>query len=468
MAKSPPNPAILRRTGDLTNLVVQRQMWDTLEKIQLGIQEGQQAAQSAASSPSPVAVTSGQTTIAATPKAQRWFAGDLLLDPDVTDVHVLPTLWAQRRAPGVIAFGNRVLSRANFVPASSGGWTTLNEVMPIPLWASGLQKLRLELRFNYIKGSRSTVCRISPNPTNIDGSDFMLEACSNGTTTDQTTWCLKRGAVGSGNVVKFQAPPAGIPVVLVIEFDGTNAGTGKAQWLVGMDVGAGMTPVALTNVTANNVGVIPQAFRFTWGSNYGDPTFGTGSTGSFPALPFSGVIAERRCFIGTSGSIFKEPPYTTCVGDWRVQNMVQATYVDISTIQMTQSHSGQPLGGRGYIYACTGNSIVGLYPCVAPNLGGLVEITIPIGGLAHGFPGTLNIQTTPISQPVPTWNVQVTVTTPNVARIKNLAFPNDDRYDLFNIPFGNSNPLFYPPPITSPVHNLLGVTNPEFFIGPLQ
>lgn len=397
------------------------------------------------------------------PFTQQYDQNGVVILRDTREVNIMAPLVARRT--GVhkvdITLSQQFSENAVYIPAMFGGWTCLNEVMPIPLWGSSLHKIRVEFRFSYLNSTRGIVFRVSPNPNNIDAADFVIESSSNGSATDTTVWCLKMKGL---NEVTVPAPVKNAIHQFIAEFDGTNVGVGTAQWKIWID---GSLQTA-TNLSANNVGTVPQAFRLTWESNYSNPTFGTSATGSAPPLIFDGVISECRVFTDITGVYSTEPAYSACVGDWRTSDMVQATYTDTGVITMHQSSSGQPLSGSANIYICTGNSIPLLYPSVAPNLSGLVPITIPVGGLAHGFPGTLSIQTTAISQPIPTYNVYYAVITPNVARIKNKAFPDEDRYDLFHIPVSNSNPLGYPPFSWSPIHTLRGISAPEPFIGANQ
>jgi len=390
---------------------------------------------------------------------QKWLWNNTVVNNDVREVNVNSPLVLQRMGANRVDLSlGGVIPNATFLPASLGGWTSLNEVMPIDLWVAGLKKIRVEARFSYNNSARGIFFRVSPNPTNVDGSDFVIEANSNGTALDTTKWCLKMLGV---NEVTFPAPSKTAIHQIVVEFDGTLATFGKTQWNVWID-GVLQT---LTNVMNNNAGNIPHAMRLTWGSNYSDPTFGTSASGAFPPLIFDGVIAERRVFTNITGSYDTPPSYSNLMGWWDTNHITNATYIDIGTCAMSQSSSGQPLVGSSNIYLATGNSVVLLDPDVAPNLSGLIPIT---NILTHGFPGSLALHTTPISQPIPHYNVVYAVITPNVARMKNLAFPDEDRYDLFHIPVANANPLVYPATPLAPIHTLRGLASPEQFIGASQ
>jgi hypothetical protein len=333
-----------------------------------------------------------------------------------------------------------------FIPAMFGGWTSLNEIQSVPLWGNAVHQFRLEAVFVYANFTRGTFFRVSANPTNLT-SDFIIEANSNGTSQDLTKWCLKMGTV---NQVTFPAPSAGTAHMLIIEFDGTNAGTGAAQWLVSVDGNL----QTLTNVSNNNAGLVTQAFRITFGSDYSDPT----SLGSFPPMTFDGVIGVRRGFIATTGDLTIEPLYNTMVFWYDPRAVIGSEFVENGFCQLTQSGSTGPLSGNTTCYMFSSNSTILYNPQAIQIVGGTGFVTV---ATTNGFPGTLTFGTSPIGGPLSSLRVNFIVTTPNVARMVNLAFPDEQRYYLFHIPFGNLSPL--PSTPFAWVRTLDGSTAPELF-----
>ncbi|MDE2019135.1 MAG: hypothetical protein KGJ13_02180 [Patescibacteria group bacterium] len=424
----------------------------------------EQPASVQAATPTPAPIVTNNTTIKENPFKQAWYKFRALLNNDVRQVYVDSPLTLTPLGEYGVELGISVSqNKSSFLPATFGGWTCLNEVMPVPLWGNAETKFRLEMRFAYAGGSRSIVFRFSPNPNNTDGSDFVIEANSDGTSTNAALWCLKCTNV---NEVTMPAPPINTLCCLYVEFDATNPGTGKAQWLVGLDTGNGAVAQTLTNVNNGGVATIPQAMRLTFGANYSTPSFGTSTQGVFPPLPFDGVICERRGFIDTTGSFTTEPSYTKTRFWYDPAHTRGSTFVESVPCTLSQGSSGQKLIGSCYTYILTGNSGVYIYPDTVQNLSGLTQIGyVP----TYGFPGTLLISSVqPISMPLPHYNVTALVVTPNLAILKNLAYPEEDRYALFNIPAGNANPLVYPQPTESQMHTLKGITTVEQFIGANQ
>lgn len=381
----------------------------------------------------------------ASPFKQRWFFINTLTNDDVRDVYVDRDLRLIRfgqhgvrisdvdQSPVPAVFGTCVAH--NYAPLSSNG--------TLPTFNA----LRIEIQLNGHGVVRGTVFTFGTTTAKADR--FTLEAYSDDTVFDAAKWCLN---IQNQNIAYFPSPSLDVPHIIILEFDGTsNIPTGKNQWKGSVDG----VPIMFTNAPGgnNNVTTLNDALILSMGGMYADPVTGT------PTLPFPGVISELRVGRALTGNVTEPPAYNQYTWNLWVDayHFVNSEYVENGRANLTQTHIGPALSPSStgvitpWLFRLT-SSVTAL-----PQAAQIGEsLSCPLIGRVYGFPPaggfTINGANTGLGA-----TVDWIVATPNVWRLLNLAYPDEQKWSLFHCPFPADTTIATVPP----VRTLGNVVRPE-------
>ena len=388
------------------------------------------------------------TPAPAPPYKQVWKQDGTVISDDVRTVIVhAPNLTLTRYGANTVFLQD--IDTGEVVYGTYGTWTCLNETLPVPMWGNTQPVFHVEAEFIYANATKGTLLRIGANPNNTV-ADFIIIANYDGTVQTTAKWYLNCGS----NAVTMPAPAGNTKTKIKVEFDGSNPGTGIAQWLVGVATnGGGFVQQTLTVVNNNNQSIVPQAMRMTWGGDYIVPT----TFANTDVNPFDGVIGFRRGYTTITHSLITEPPYTSQVFLYDPQVGVRcADYIEGGTVTLTQAMSGNPQTATITPYMLTTNSYITATFAAIPT--GLADL----GCISRtpGFPGSFSITTNPQGGVVANLNCDYAVHTPNVVWLENLC-SDEKRYHLYRAPLGSGA---LPAVVKTFFRSFGGMTTPEPFI----